>query len=256
MARIWDDVIPEDERGIWESAGYGRRGEFGRRPALLVVDVSYDFTGDRREPIRESQKRFHNSCGEAAWDAIEHIRTLLAEARARDVPVFYTSGPQAATLIQRGGWLWKNARGETRVKSEISRRIGMQIVEEIAPAPGELVIEKTKPAAFYGTPLASYLTLLGVDDLIVCGTATSGCVRATVIEAFNLNYHVQVVEECTFDRGDVTHRVNLFDMNNKYGDVLPLAEVTEYLRGLPVDTFADVERYRADIAVAAGAAGR
>lgn len=256
MTRIWDDVIPEDEREIWESAGYGRRGEFGKRPALLVVDVSYDFTGDRREPIRESQKRFHNSCGEAAWDAIEHIGTLLDVARERAVPVFYTTGPPAATLLQRGGWLWKNARGETRVKSEISRRIGMKIVEEIAPAPGELVIEKTKPAAFYGTPLASYLTLLGVDDLIVCGTATSGCVRATVIEAFNLNYHVQVVEECTFDRGEVTHRVNLFDMNNKYGDVLPLAEVTEYLRGLPADTYADIERYCADIVEAAGAAVR
>lgn len=224
------------------------------RPAVLVVDVSYDFTGDRREPILESQKRFHNSCGEAAWDAIEQIQSLLAEARARTVPVFYTTGPQAATLIQRGGWQWKNARGETRVKSDISRRIGMQIVEEIAPAPGELVIEKTKPAAFYGTPLASYLTLLGIDDLIICGTATSGCVRATVIEAFNLNYHVQVVEECTFDRGEVTHRVNLFDIHNKYGDVLPLAEVTEYLRGLPADAYAGIERYRADIALAAAAA--
>ena len=248
MPRIWDEVIPESEREIWEAAGYGRRGEFGARPAVLVIDVSYDFTGDRREPIRESQRRFHNSCGEVAWDAIGQIRVLLAEARARGVPVFYTTGPREATLIQRGGWLWKNARGETRVKSEISRRIGMQIVEEIAPAPGELVIEKTKPAAFYGTPLASYLTLLGIDDVIICGTATSGCVRATVIEAFNLNYRVQVVEECTFDRGEVTHRVNLFDIHNKYGDVLPLAEISEYLEGLPSDTYAGIERYRADLA--------
>ncbi len=248
MPRIWDDVIPESEREIWAAAGYGRRGEFGSRPAVLVVDVSYDFTGDRREPILESQRRFHNSCGEAAWDAIDQIRVLLAEARARRVPVFYTTGPREATLLQRGGWLWKNPRGETRIKSEISRRIGMQIVEEIAPEPGELVIEKTKPAAFYGTPLASYLTLLGIDDLIICGTATSGCVRATVIEAFNLNYHVQVVEECTFDRGEVTHRVNLFDIHNKYGDVLRLAEIVAYLRGLPGETYAGIERYRADIA--------
>ena len=247
MPRIWDEVIPESEREIWAAAGYGRRGEFGARPAVLVVDVSYDFTGDRREPILESQRRFHNSCGEAAWDAIEQIRILLAEARARGVPVFYTTGPSEATLLQRGGWLWKNPRGETRVKSEISRRIGMRIVEEIAPEPGEIVIEKTKPAAFYGTPLASYLTLLGIDDLIICGTATSGCVRATVIEAFNLNYHVQVAEECTFDRGEVTHRVNLFDIHNKYGDVLPLEEIVGYLRALPEGTYAAVERYRADV---------
>lgn len=244
MGHIWDDVIPPHDQAIIDAAGYGARGEFGKRPALLIVDVSYDFTGDKPEPILDSIKRFHNSCGENGWNAIGHIQNLLTVARSRQVPTFYTTGITDPNPIFRGSWVWKNPRGAFRQKSEISKQIGMDIVKEIAPISGDVLINKVKPTAFFGTPLHSYLTLLGIDNLIICGTSTSGCVRASVIEAFSLNYHVQVVEECTFDRIEVSHKINLFDMNAKYADVLHLDEVSEYIRSLPADVYADIERYR------------
>jgi maleamate amidohydrolase len=114
-----------------------------------------------------------------------------------------------------------------------TRRIGDQIPEIIAPLEDEIVIAKDKPSAFFGTPLVSYLTALGIDTLIVAGTSTSGCVRATVVDAFSLNYAVVVVEDCVFDRGSVSHKVNLFDMQAKYADVLSLEQVTALIGALP-----------------------
>jgi nicotinamidase-related amidase len=108
---------------------------------------------------------------------------------------------------------------------------GNDIVKEIGPAPHEFLIEKLKPSAFHGTALLGYLVELGIDTLIVCGTTTSGCVRATVLDAFSQNFHISIVEECTFDRFESSHAINLFDMNAKYADVIGIDEATDYLRG-------------------------
>jgi maleamate amidohydrolase len=99
-----------------------------------------------------------------------------------------------------------------------------------------MVVEKVKPSAFFGTPLASHLISLGVDTVVVTGCTTSGCVRATVTDAFSYNFRVLLVEEGTFDRGEVSHKVNLFDLNQKYADVVRLGAAMEYLR-----SFAKVE---------------
>ena len=106
---------------------------------------------------------------------------------------------------------------------------------EIAPGPGDILIPKEKPSLFFATPLLSYLIYHNVDTVFVCGTTTSGCVRATVIDAFSYNFKVGVIEECTFDRGEVSHKINLFDMNAKYADVMPVGEVMDYLQSIPTD---------------------
>ncbi len=106
---------------------------------------------------------------------------------------------------------------------------GNAIVREIAPHEGDIVILKDKPSVFFGTPLMSYLHELQVDMLLVAGTTTSGCVRATVVDAFSYNFKVVVVEECVFDRGQASHKVNLFDMQAKYADVVPLEAALRYL---------------------------
>ena len=95
----------------------------------------------------------------------------------------------------------------------------------IAPGPRDIVIKKQKPSGFFGTNLASYLTLLGCDSVIVVGTTTSGCVRATVVDAFSLNYRVILAEEGCFDRSEASHAVSLCDMHAKYADVVPTAEI-------------------------------
>jgi nicotinamidase-related amidase len=230
MAPVWDDVLTERDRAVYREAGYGTRGGGGKKPALLVIDVTYDFVGDKPEPILESIKKFPNSCGEEGWKGMEAIKELLDTARELDVPVFYTKGMDERLPIVRGSWTWKNAKAID--KGELAERIGNEIPDMIAPREGEVVIKKTKPSAFYGTPLTSYLVGLGVDTVVVTGTTTSGCIRASVIDAFSDNFRVLIVEEGVFDRGQVSHKINLFDMQSKYADVIPLQEAKNYLRSL------------------------
>jgi len=230
MTRIWDELISERDRAVYAAAGYGQRAGGGRRPALLVVDVTHDFVGDHPEPILESIQRFPNSCGEVAWLAMERIQELLQVCRGAGVPVLYTKALDEPSPIDRGGWAWKNARDlET---SPLRRRIGNEIPDMIAPLPDETVIKKTKASAFFGTPLTSYLTQLGTDTVIIAGTTTSGCVRASAVDACSLNYRVIVAEDAVFDRGDLAHRANLFDLDAKYADVISVAAIVAYVGGL------------------------
>ena len=99
------------------------------------------------------------------------------------------------------------------------------------------MIKKLKPSGFYGTNLESFLTLLQADSVIIVGTTTSGCVRATAIDAFSANYRVTVVEDGCFDRSQASHAINLCDMNAKYADVVAAEEVEDYFQGLPGDLF-------------------
>ena len=99
------------------------------------------------------------------------------------------------------------------------------------------MIHKRKPSGFAGTDLTSYLTLLGCDSLIVTGTTTSGCVRATVVDAFSLNYRVSIAEEGCFDRSQASHAINLCDMHAKYADVLKVQEALDFLETLPEGLF-------------------
>jgi nicotinamidase-related amidase len=107
---------------------------------------------------------------------------------------------------------------------------GTEIVAEVAPIAGEVVIEKTAPSAFQGTPLQFHLTSLGIDTLICCGETTSGCVRASVVDAATARYRVGVVSECVFDRTEASHFMNLYDMHQKYADVVGLEMAKAYLR--------------------------
>ncbi len=233
---IWDDVLTERDRRVFDAAGYGSTGGFGERPVLLVVDVNYNFVGETPEPILESIQRFRNSCGEEGWEAVSQIQKLLPMARDKGVPVIYTTGAVRQSAADSGRWAGKNQRAQEDWGERAQR--GNEIVEEIAPLEGDIVIRKTKPSAFFGTPLVSYLTQFQVDTLLVSGCTTSGCVRASVVDGFSYNYRVVVVEECTFDRGQVSHKVNLFDMNAKYADVVSLAATERYLAGLPDGLFA------------------
>jgi nicotinamidase-related amidase len=229
---VWDKFITETDRQVYEASGYGARGGFGSRPALLIVDVNYAFTGDASMPILESVKMWRNSCGATGWAAIEPTQRLLAAARANHIPVFFSTGVDTRPDgFDRGGWSHKNRRSaedlpEARAATPVR---GNDIVKEIAPLPHEILIEKLKPSPFHGTPLTGFLTDLGVDTLLVTGTTTSGCVRAAVIDAFSLNYKISIVEECTFDRFESSHAINLFDMQAKYCDLIGVAEAIGYL---------------------------
>jgi nicotinamidase-related amidase len=236
--RIWDRFLTDRDRRVFSTGGFGSCAGFGKHPALLVIDVSYNFCGDRREPILESIKRFHNSCGEDAWDALPHIRRLIERCHEKRVPVIYTTGTTRQDGWDAGGWAWKNSRTEEDVSAPHAsgfNRDGNEIMGEIAPSPQDIVIYKHKPSAFAGTPLTAFLNDLGADSLIVTGTTTSGCVRASVIDAFSYNIRVTIAEEGCFDRSQASHAINLCDMHAKYADVVATDEVLSYLDGLDVE---------------------
>jgi nicotinamidase-related amidase len=233
----WDDILSERDKQVFALSGYGKRAGFGQRPAVLIIDVNYNFVGDKPEPILESVKRFRNSCGAEGWEGVHHIAELLAAARRKHLPTFYTTGhDDRANAVAFGRWQAKNSRS-TEDMSETWDK-GNEIVAEIAPQPGDIVVRKQKPSAFFGTPLMSMLNEVHADSVLVAGTTTSGCVRASVIDAFSYNMKVSVVEECVFDRGQASHKINLFDMAMKYADVIPLKETIDYIRGLPDNLYA------------------
>jgi len=228
---IWDDTLTERDKQVFAKSGYGKRQGFGQRPAVLVIDMNYNFVGDRPEPILKSIERFRNSCGEEGWQGVYRIRELLTEARKKHLPVFYTTAHERRSPLAFGRWQGKNRRAGEDMREEWSR--GNEIVEEIAPQDGDILLRKQKPSAFFGTPLMSMFNELRVDTILATGCTTSGCVRASVVDAFSYNFRVSVVEECVFDRGQASHKINLFDMNAKYADIISLREALDYINGLP-----------------------
>jgi len=237
--RVWDRYVSKRDQEVCAAAGYDTRAGFGKRPALLIIDVNYHFCGDKPEPILKSIERWPNSCGEDAWTSIKHIQQLISAARAKRLPIIYTTAAFRDDAWNAGSWAWKSSRVNDSAAGppQRSNLDGNEIVAEIAPAAQDLVVIKIKPSAFHGTPLTSYLHLLEVDSLFVCGTTTSGCVRASVVDAFSENYRVTIAEEGCFDRFVISHAVNLMDMNAKYADVVSTAEIVAHCKTLPDNLF-------------------
>jgi nicotinamidase-related amidase len=110
--RIWDRFLTERDKAVFAAGGFGAPAGFGKHPALLVIDVNWAFCGERPEPILESIKRWRTSCGEESWVALEHIKSLIEAARAKELPVIYTTGEQRADNWDAGSWRWKSTRGD------------------------------------------------------------------------------------------------------------------------------------------------
>ena len=145
----------------------------------------------------------------------------------RDSPIFYSTGDTRAE--SRPSLVTATKRNKPPVDAA-----DYAIRPEFKPQPQDVVITKQRASVFFGTPLIAHLTQLGVQTLIICGESTSGCVRATAVDAYSLGFHVVLVEECCFDRSILSHKVNLFDMHHKYVDVMHIDEVVAHLDGLAV----------------------
>ena len=221
----WDDVLTERDKKVFKlygelGCGPPTRG-FGQKPALLIIDVNVDFVGDDpNEDILESMRRYPFSSGVEGWDAVRHTASLIEVAREKDVPIIYTTG--GLKEISKG------ARHGDRVELDS----GQKIADDIAPAENDIVIYKSAPSAFFGTSLVQHLRDLDVDTVICTGCTTSGCVRASVVDAFSYHFRVGVVDECTFDRAQASHKASLFDMDAKYADVVSVEQTKEYFKSL------------------------
>lgn len=229
--RIWDKFLTEKDKRIYQLAGYGKRGGFGTRPALFIIDVQYNFCGDEPGQTHEDGlKTYRTHCGEAGWQAVPHIEALLKIARAKNLPVFYTQSERRPDMLDSGVQVGKNHRGTEKISTEGSH--ATQTVAPLAPEPQDILIGKRKPSAFFGTLFMSHLNFLDVDTLILTGCTTSGCLRATAVDAYSYNFKTIIPEETAFDRFEASHAINLFDLNCKYADVIPTAEVATYLEGV------------------------
>jgi nicotinamidase-related amidase len=222
----WVATIPPHDRAVYEASGYGRRGTPGIKPALLVIDVTYGFIGREPLPLLESIAKYPNSCGENGWRAMDRISHILEVARETGVPIYYTAGVTDHVVHHAGRWRDKHPR-------TLDQPDDAQVIPEaIAPQADDVIIRKTKPSVFYGTPLLSSLIDRRVDTVIVTGCTTSGCVRATVVDAFSNGFTTLVAEDAVFDRGELSHAVNLFDMDQKYADVVGTDAALAYLDSL------------------------
>lgn len=207
------DLIPEEDRHYYEKGNMGLRIEWGENPCVLVVDMTDEFTQDEYAAGR-------SDTGSAALEATGR---LLDTARSEDIPVVFTQPKR--DLPEKYTGTTKSFIGRTEGRPEKPN----SIASVLDPRDEEHVINKPRASAFFDTYLANLLHVHGIDTLVVAGMTTSGCVRATVVDAHSSNFRTIVPEECVADRSTVSHEVNLFDIDMKYANVSSLDNVVEHL---------------------------
>jgi nicotinamidase-related amidase len=219
--REWMKLIPEEDLRTYREGGFLGVLKLGTRTALIVVDVTYGFTGSEGLTLEQAIREYPTACGPASWEAMPRIRRLIELFRARSLPLVFTrNNPE--TIAYAG----------TTTKSQRDRRPPARFNDfppTVAPRDGEWVLAKPKASAFFHTALTAYLVREKVDSLVFCGVSTSGCVRASVVDGFSHGYATFVVDECCFDRSYFAHCANLFDMQAKYASVVSLDEVEALL---------------------------
>ncbi|XVH31643.1 isochorismatase family protein [Haloferacaceae archaeon DSL9] len=209
--RIWEDLLSEQDTHVITKAGYADEGAsswesrgLGANPMVLVIDMQRLIVGEN-VPILEAIETHRTAMGDIAWTAIEAIGPFLAFAREKEIPVTYTRVVPSSY--------------------DDPAHPDLDIVDAVGPEDGETVIDKSYASAFYGTDLLSRLVRGGHDSVIIVGNSTSGCVRATAVDAKQNGFSVVIPQECVFDRIEASHKVGLLDLWMKYAEVLEREEV-------------------------------
>jgi maleamate amidohydrolase len=213
---------PQGMYELYKKQGLGLRMGFGKKAAVLVIDMQNDFL----DPNAIS------TLYPSSVEMIPYIRRLLNLAKSKGVTVFYTRGTVNPNGVGESLWRYK-MRSHREGKTQIEGTRGWEITAELAPQQNDIVINKRRPSAFFHTDLDVFLRDLGVDTLIICGMSVSGCVRASVLDAFMRDYRCMIPRECVADRHPAIYEANMFDMDSKYADVITLEEACMYLESLP-----------------------
>ncbi|MEG9603108.1 N-carbamoylsarcosine amidohydrolase [Serratia nematodiphila] len=208
-----NDTLSDNYRGVW-----GQRIGFGRRPALLAIDFMQAYT-------TEGAPLF----APGVISAVEESRELLACARRTGIPVIHTHIRYHAGHFADGG-LW--VKKAPVMKDMVEGNPLAAFCPPVAPLADEVVLSKQYASAFFGTALAPLLVAQGIDTLLMIGCSTSGCIRASAVDAVQHGFRAMVVRECVGDRHPGPHEANLFDIDSKYGDVVHKREALDYLNRL------------------------
>lgn len=216
----------EQAREVYERAQLGRSVTLGERPAVLVVDFSCGFTDPEC------------TLGADMTAEVEATGRVLEAARAKGHPVIFTTIGFEPSLKDGGLWLQK-------VPTLGDLQLGgpwVEIDPRLERRDEETVIVKKGASAFFGTNLGAILVSQGVDTVVLCGATTSGCIRATAIDLLQHGFPALVPRECVGDRAAAPHEANLFDIQAKYADVVPLADAIAYLEGVPAGEVSGTRR--------------
>jgi maleamate amidohydrolase len=206
----------EQAREVYAAARLGQSITLGSLPAVLVVDFSCGFTDPEC------------ALGSDMTEAVEATKRLLDRARAKGLPVVFTTIGYGPSLKDGGLWLQKiPSLGDLQVGGR-----WVEIDPRLEPREDETIVLKKGASAFFGTNLPSILISQGVDSVILCGATTSGCIRATAIDLLQYGYPTLVPRECVADRAQAPHEANLFDIQAKYADVVSLDEVLDYVESV------------------------
>lgn len=219
--RIWENLLSEQDKQVITKAGYDKEGAaswdsrgVGSNPMVLVIDMQRLIVGED-VPILEAVEEYRTAMGAIAWNAIEHMQPFLEFVRDRDIQVTYTR-------VIPSSYDDPNHRD-------------LDIVDPIEPEPGDAVIDKSYASAFYGTDLLSRLIRQDIDTVIIVGNSTSGCVRATAVDAQQHGFDVVLAQECIFDRIEASHKIGLLDLWMKYAQVLETDEVKDYIKSMNLE---------------------
>jgi nicotinamidase-related amidase len=217
----WKDIVPAEILEIYKP--YHRETFIGPNPALLAIDLYEIVYEGGAVPVLEAMKTQPSSCGVHAWNAIEPTKKLFAAARTAGLPVLYSTSDVRPNAQQKRVTATKRTR-----RPPVPEQFDIR--PEFAPQPDDVIVMKQRASAFFGTPLMSHLTQLGIQTVVMCGESTSGCLRASAVDAFSHGLHVVIVEECCFDRNPLSHAINLFDLHHKYADVMHLSDAIGQLK--------------------------
>ncbi len=212
----WKEIVPIEELEGYKKFGFGQRVGFGKKTCLLIVDLNNVYVNKDSEFVN----------GNLIEIALKNTSKLLRECRKLNMPVIYVrSRRDRETLLGIQSIKWKAVS-----KPSLQTKECYEFDESIKPQQNNIIIEKSKPSAFFNTTLDTELKYMNIDTLIICGTSTSGCIRSTVMDAFYRDYHIIIPKECCGDRSEKAHLYNLFDIDMKYGDVMNLDEIIKKLK--------------------------
>jgi maleamate amidohydrolase len=228
MTGNFDAILTPEDRAVLARGRWAQRAGFGKRPALILIDCQYYMAGIRG--ASDNAVKYPLACGEVAFAAIDQMARLLKASRTAGIPVFFTRYVVDPLNDDVGMFHRKIGAGIGRGENlYFAGTHGAEIVADLAPLPTEIIIDKKKWSAFFGTPLLSLLIDRRVDTLIIVGGSTSNCVRAAAVDSSQYNFFAIVPEEAVYDRLPIAHTLNLFDINRSYADVMPVDEVLAYL---------------------------
>ncbi len=212
----WRAIATAEDTAAWQKGGFGTRCGFGEKPAVLVIDMTNGYI----------DPKYVKGGGAYPERAVSAVARLLASARPAQLPIFYFR-PSPQTPLSAAMRARKNMTTHgTQMAADPTARLWP---EAIAPADGDIIIDKPKSSPFFDTPLSSNLTFLGVDTVILCGLTTSGCIQAAALDACSSNLRVIVPEECVGDRAPSFQQFALYNIDMRYGDVMPLGDVLNHL---------------------------